>query len=273
MYRRSLRTLRAACLILGAAFLAPANAEPPRSFGTAWGSGAVICTDDGDESAEAEADASYARAAAWDARVLGDLEAVCGPELTPLDGGTWGESAPFSGADADGRSAEFRLYVLSDEYAWRLGSSTDVLDGGQVVELSSVLATPQFQSRFCAAKAAFSVGAASHEGPTAGNHRLARARAATVIERLQANRGACPPGQVPIFFAVTLGEHQNEMACPAGAPCSDDTSPQRRVVLVAAETATLGVDLQQALRAAIIRQDVFRGFSIDDYDLFEVVAY
>lgn len=246
--------------------------RPPATYGLEWGSGDVICTDDGDETTEEVSDPSYARAAAWDKRYLGGSN-VCGDGLTPLDGGTWGQSRPFRGADAGGRSAEFRLYVLSDQYAWRLGSSSEIFDNGQPADLAVVLSTPQFQSKFCSANAAFSVGAASHEGPTGPNHRLARARAETIITGLKSNRAACPPGQIPILFGITLGEHQNRSGCTTQGKCSGNSAPQRRVVMVAAEEMTLGVNLEQALRAGIEEQDVFRGFSVDDYDLFDVVSY
>ncbi|MEO0785557.1 MAG: hypothetical protein AAFY10_07635 [Pseudomonadota bacterium] len=247
--------------------------DTPATFGIEWGTGNVICTDDGDEREAATDDPSYARAAAWDSRVLGNASKACARDLTPIDGGTWGQSKPFRGADSEGRSAEFRLYVLSDQYAWKLGSSSEILDEGQPADLAALLSTPQFQERFCSANAAFSVGAASHEGPTAPNHRLARARGEAIIARLQDNRAACPPGQIPILFAITLGEHQNRSGCTTRGDCAGDSAPQRRVVMVAAEDITLGVNLEEALKAGIERQNVFRGFSVDDYDLFEVESY
>lgn len=247
--------------------------RPPNTFGTEWGTGNIICTEDGDEQETADTDPSYARAAAWDARYLSNVAEACGTELTPLDGGTWGQSRPFRGTDADGRSAEFRLYVLNDQYSWRLGSSSEILDDGTPVDLTDVLSTPQFQSKFCNANAAFSVGAASHEGPTAPNHRLAAARGAAIATELKVARAACPQGQIPILFSISLGEHQNTTGCTTGGTCSGDSAPQRRVVTVAAEDITLGVDLEAALRAGIESQNVFRGFSVDDYDLFEVVSF
>lgn len=267
-------TRAALCLAMMGAAHSMAEAErPPNTFGIEWGTGNVICTDDGDEQETENTDPSYARAAAWDARHLGEVAEACAPDLTPLDGGTWGQSRPFRGSDAEGRSAEFRLYVLSDQYAWKLGSSTEILDNGAPADLSAVLATPQFQAKFCSANAAFSVGAASHEGPTEPNRRLARARGASIITRLKTNRAACPPGQIPILFAINLGEHQNTSGCTTEGTCSDDSAPQRRVITIAAEDITLGVDLEEALRTGIERQNVFRGFSVDDYDLFEVISY
>lgn len=264
--------------IWAAGFLAAVHAtahaqeSAPQTYGLEWGTGNVICTDDSDDREADTADPSYARAAAWDEKYLTSLSQTC-EGLTPLDGGTWGATAPFTGADRDGRSAEFRLYVLSDQYAWKLGSASEILDSGEPADLATVLSTPQFQSKFCSANAAFSIGAASHEGPTAPNHRLASARSEAITSRLQTNRSGCPPGQIPILFAITLGEHQNRSGCTTNGKCSSGSAPQRRVVMVAAEDITLGVNLEQALRAGIVRQNVFRGFSVDDYDLFDVVSY
>lgn len=259
-------------LFAGLIFVATVSAQSDDgvgSFGIEWGTGQVICTGDSDD-ADASSDPSYARAAAWDRRVLGAVGKGCG-QLTPLDGGTWGASEPFKGRDSQGLSADFRLYVLHDRYAWQLGSATRIEDDGAPANLAAVLETPEFRSRFCAAKAAFSVGAASHEGPTEPNHRLAEARAEAVITRLRDVRAGCPAGSIPILYAINLGEHQNR--CVDADRCADSSAAQRRVIMVAAEDLALGVNLEEALRQGIETQDVFRDVSVDDYDLFNVAAY
>ena len=121
------------------------------SFGIEWGTGEIICTDDADSRADQAEDPSYARAAMWDQLVLGDASTICASVLTPLDNGTWGESAPFAGADSQGLTADFRLYVLHDRFSWAMGSAENVEDDGAPAELAGMLSTPEFFARFCAA--------------------------------------------------------------------------------------------------------------------------
>lgn len=241
----------------------------PGTFGVERGTGAVICTGDADMAGGDghSDDPSYALSAMWDQMVLGDTLGVCGNELRPLDNGTWGETLPFSGTDAEGRSADFRLYVLHDRYVWKLGSSREILDGDRLVQFQNVFTTPQFFSRFCAAKAVLSVGAASHEGPTQLNHQLAENRGQAVAGALQVARDGCSEGQIPILYAINLGEHRDDLGS------GKDTSPQRRVVIVAAEDLTLGVNVHEALRQGLETQDIFSGVSLNDYDLFELDAF
>jgi len=239
--------------------------EDDQIYGMAWGTGEITC----DRSLEADrhaADPSYRRSALWDQLVLGTTNGVCPGTLRPLDDGTWGESAPFTGTDKAGRRAEFRLYVLHDRFFWESGSASELLDKGAPVDLAPVLKTPQFHQRFCAAKAVVSTGAASSDGPTALNHKLAEARARHVTGKLSDTRASCRTGQVPILFSVNLGENQSPLADARAAA-------QRRVVIVAAENLAIGVNLEQALRQGLETQDVFREVSLDDYDLFEVAAF
>ena len=240
------------------------------SFGIEWGTGEIICTDDADSRADQAEDPSYARAAMWDQLVLGDASTICASVLTPLDNGTWGESAPFAGADSQGLTADFRLYVLHDRFSWAMGSAENVEDDGAPAELAGMLSTPEFFARFCAAKAAFSLGTASHEGPTATNHRLAGNRSTRMTRKLEEARADCTAGQIPILYAINLGEHQNRSGCTTDGECRDSTATQRRLVIVAAEDLMLGVNLREALRQGMDDQNVFRDLSLDDYDLFVI---
>lgn len=253
--------LRSAILALGISIagLVPQTAAQD-SFGIERGTGAIICTDDKDDNRRAD-DPSYALAALWDQMVLGNSPCA----LTPIDGGTWGVSRRITGQDTSGKSADFKLYVLNDQYSWKLGSSREIQEEGRPVPFNSVLGTPEFFSRFCSAKAALALGAASHEGAKAVNHKLAQARGERIAATLNIARGNCPQGQIPIMYSVNLGEHKNNR--PAGG-----SAPQRRAIIVAAEEMTIGVNLTQALRGALDENLVLPNFSPDDYDLFEVEA-
>jgi len=263
--------LNAACisLLINALAAPPALAQTSEDgFGVSWGGEAAICHNDGDEAKTR--DDSYARSVIWDKMVLGEAHGTCGSapmdmdaELRALDGGTWGLSEPFTGTDAEGREATFRFYVLNSRYSWVFDSAAAIEDEGQRADLGEILKTPEFRQRFCEGKAAFSVGAASFEGATDRNHRLAGARAETITQNLYATRTTCPEGRIPLLFNLNVGENQEQVP---------QSSIQRRVVLVVAEKIAIDVNLEQALRNALNRQNVFREVSLAEYDLFDLEA-
>lgn len=246
---------------------APAYAQS--SYGIERGTGKVICTGDAD-SAAAETDPSYAISAMWDQMVLGKVaNDACGPDLTPIDGGTWAETKPFAGADAEGRTADFRMYVLSDAYSWRMGSHRHIEEDGRLVQFSEVLETPQFYERFCSAKAVMSVGASSYGGGRAYNQALAMRRSKTVTGALNGPRERCTTTQIPILHALSLGQATSPNTC-SQANCS---ALQRRLIIVAVEDLTLGVNLKQALRRGLNEKASLPDFDVADYDQFIVEAY
>jgi|GEM_PF-1738636 len=239
-------------------------------FGISWGGQSAICHNDGDESKPR--DESYARSVIWDKMVLGEAYRGCDAtpapmvidaELRAIDGGTWGLSKPFVGTDAAGREATFRLYVLNSRYSWAFDSASDIEDEGGRASLDEILNTPEFRQRFCEAKAAFSVGAASFEGATDRNHRLAGARAETVTQKLYGTRETCSEGRIPLLFNLNVGENQEPVP---------QSSIQRRVVIVVAEKIAIDLNLEEALRNALDRQNVFREVSLAEYDLFDLEA-
>ncbi|MEM9937696.1 MAG: hypothetical protein AAF768_02510 [Pseudomonadota bacterium] len=264
-----LKTIGLALGALAAVSLSATGQGEPSSFGIDRDTGAVICTDDGD-SAVVTDDPSYRAAALWDQMMLADRPDICGAALTPIDGGTWGESREFSGTDADGNRAEFRLYVLHDRYSWSSGSSNRIEDEGRFVQFSEVLETPQFFERFCASKAAMAFGSTSSDGATATNHQLAAARAKTLGRALAGERGSCETGQIPIMFSINLGEFREDAVCVPGANCPASEAEQRRVIIVAVEALDIGVNLREALRTALTGPDILKTVDVRQFDLFDV---
>jgi hypothetical protein len=259
-------------LALGFAMLAPTAAAQSGGMGIERSTGRIICDNDiDDDAARRASDPSYAASRLWDEMMFGrGGYPTCDRDtndLTPLDGGTWGMSAPFTGADAAGRTADFRLYVLSDAYTWSLGSSSRIEDAGTPVDLPALIGSPEFSARFCASKAVFSLGTASFGGARSTNHRLAGERASTISDGLGARRTACPAGRIPLLFAVNMGQY----ARPSSAGDAGSAA-QRRVIIVAAEDIAIDINLEQALRAGLAAQDVFDGLAVQDYDLFLVEA-
>lgn len=238
------------------------------SFGVERGTGRIICTDDSDYKPN-DNDPSYAAAAAWDARVFGNRDVPCYAPLTDLDAGVWKQSAPFKGADEEGRQADFRIYVLHDSYSWKLGSTYEIELEGARVEPASIFQAPNFLERFCTSNAAFAFGASSFEGPRAANERTAGTRANTVSTALKSVRTNCDPGRIPILFGINLGEHERDPACLT-PKCS---AAQRRVIIISADEITTGVDMSAALTKGIEDQRVFKGLDVSKYSLFDLKSY
>lgn len=245
----------------------PAAAEPP-TFGAELGTGRIICTDDGDYTPK-EDDPSYARAAAWDRQIFGEVDIPCYSPLTDLDAGIWKQSEPFSGADEEGNKADFRIYVLHDTYSWAIGSTVEIELNGVKADPKTIFEAPNFMDRFCSSNSAFAFGASSYEGPRAANERTALARSKTVANALTAVRIGCDAGRVPIVFGVNLGEHKDDPTCRSGA-CS---AAQRRVIIISADEITTGANLPAALAKGIEEQRVFKGLDVENYSLFDISSF
>lgn len=254
-------------VILFGVYGLPTYAQSP-TFGIELGTGRIICTDDSDNQSS-EDDPSYALSAAWDRYIFGDLEVPCFAPLTDLDAGIWKQSEPFAGADSEGRSADFRIYVLHDTYSWKLGSTWEIEHNGNEVEPDGIFQAPNFMDRFCNSNAAFAFGASSHEGPRAPNERTANARSATISNALKSVRPNCEPGRIPIIFGINLGEHERDPSCLSEV-CS---AAQRRVIIISADDITTGTDLAEALSSGIKEQRVFKGLDVEKYSLFDVESH
>ncbi len=205
---------------------------------------------------------------------VSDEQAVADGTLSRFDDNRWLESDSFIGTDTQGRTAALRIYILSQDYAWRFG------DGGVIegplgeADLSRLFSGGDFQQRFCAADSVLAIGTSSFEGPQALNHALARARGRALVNALGALRPACGGG--PQLLAASLGEHAETSPCPGRAVCPEATVSQRRVILVAVDSATDDVDYSDALWSGMRRfeaqqEGFFRDFRLADYDQFEVL--
>lgn len=261
----TLKTLLIVCLF-GLCAL-PAYAQSP-TFGVELGTGRIICTDDNDNKS-AEDDPSYALSAAWDRHIFGDIEVPCFAPLTDLDAGIWKQSEPFAGADKEGRTADFRIYVLHDTFSWKIGSTWEIEHDGEQVDPDKIFQAPNFMDRFCNSNAAFAFGASSHEGPRVPNERTANARSATISTALKTVRPNCDAGRIPIIFGINLGEHERDPDCLSSA-CS---ATQRRVIIISADDITTGIDLAEALTGGIKEQRVFKGLDVEKYSLFDVTSF
>lgn len=244
------------------------------TFGIERGTGKIICTGDGDGSGEGQAplDESYARSAAWDARVLG-VENVCqasnDPVFETVDAGAWERTEMFSGTDAEGRRADMRIYVLDQRFTWQFGSSRNIEENGAPASFNFIFGRPNFLGEFCAGDAAVAIGAASFEGEAELNRRLAGNRAQTIAGEMKRLTDFCTPQTPPQLHKINLGEFTAVTDCMRAGTCTQGaTSPQRRVVLLAVAEAETGVNLSEAVRNGLASRTALSVLSVDDYGLY-----
>ena len=148
--------------------------------------------------------------------------------------------------DDEGRRTSFRILLFSDEFRWRMNSYDTVEHG---------TARPRFTDEMKAvlnsAREIICVGASSEEIPagvsfSAGRRREER-RAALRAEKIAVWVREVLRRPVPIR-KLNVGHHS-----PTG---SDETSDQRRVVIVLVLDHDEGADIDQALRSAMAGESV-----------------
>jgi len=148
--------------------------------------------------------------------------------------------------DDQGRRTSFRILLFSDEFRWRM-NSYDAVEHGT--------AQPRFTDEMKAvlnsAREIICVGASSEEIPagvsfTAGRHREER-RAALRAEKIAVWVREVLRSPVPVR-KLNVGHHS-----PTG---SDETSDQRRVVIILVLDHDEGADIDQALRSAMAGESV-----------------
>src|SRR4051812_39400022 len=148
--------------------------------------------------------------------------------------------------DEEGRRASFRILLFSDEFRWRINSFDAVETGGKRPQF-----TPEMKAVLNSATEIICVGASSEEIPTGISFAEGRAQ-----EERRAGRRADKIAQwvrealdKPIAVRkLNVGHHS-----PTG---SDDTSDQRRVVIILVLDHDDGANIDQSLRAAMAGEAV-----------------
>jgi len=209
---------------------------------------------------------------------VSDEEAVAEGTLARFDDNRWLESERFVGTDKDGRQANLRIYILSQNYSWLFGDGSGMTGPDGTADLDALLSGGDFQTRFCGAESILAIGTSSFEGAQELNHRLARARARRLVSALSAQLGSCPEGG-PKLLGASLGEHAETSPCPGRERCPEATSSQRRLILVGVEAGSdnsQSLNYSEALWSGMRRFDTeqdsfFKDFRLADYDQFEVL--
>lgn len=151
--------------------------------------------------------------------------------------------------DEIGRRASFRILLFTDEFRWRL-SSHDSLEAMP----DRPRFTDEMKSVLNAAEEIIAVGASSEElppgvsaaaGRTAEERRAARRADQIALWVREALSKAVPVRK------LNVGHH-----APTSGPRAADTSDQRRVVIILVLEQDKGVNIDQALRAAMAQESV-----------------
>lgn len=144
--------------------------------------------------------------------------------------------------DGSGRRASFRVLLFSDEFRWRLNSST-VLESG----LTEPIFTDEMKAVLDDAQEIICVGASSEEIPPGlsreQGRRLEEERAARRAERIATWIRRAVSRPIPIR-KLNIGHHD-----ATGEP--GDTSDQRRVVIILVLDSDDGIVVDEALKAAM----------------------
>ena len=148
--------------------------------------------------------------------------------------------------DDEGRKATFRIMLFSDEFRWRINSFDSVETGGKRPQF-----TPEMKAVLNSAVEVIVVGASSEEIPPGVSFPVGRAseekRAARRAEQIAVWIREALNRPIPVR-KLNVGHH-----APTG---TDETSDQRRVVIILVLAHDEEVNIDQSLRTAMVSQAV-----------------
>lgn len=148
--------------------------------------------------------------------------------------------------DDEGRAATFRILLFSDEFRWRINSFDAVEAGGKRPEF-----TPEMKAVLNSAVEIIAVGASSEEIPPGISFPEGRAK-----EERRAGRRA---DQIAVWIREALNKPIPVRKLNVGHHTrtgTDETSDQRRVVIILVLAQDEDANLDQSLRSAMAGQAV-----------------
>jgi eukaryotic-like serine/threonine-protein kinase len=169
---------------------------------------------------------------------------------------------PFEpGQDKNGKSAEFNMAVLSQEYRWQPGSSEAVNFGNDaksipIKDLKPVMEAKGIIKIMDNPNQIIAVGMASCEGPQPAEELRAYERAKNVQNSLGKTIFA-----VKDYQLLNLGQFRRD-TCSRNAK---DNSFQRTMILMGIRKESPGVLLSEALHARLMKMS--KDFKLNDYSL------
>ena len=155
----------------------------------------------------------------------------------------------IDGKDKEGRSAAFDFVVLSNDYVWALGSTSQVVSGGKVIregETANRIFAPKVRDALAGASDVIGVGLASKDGNRSDEEARALARSKTVATWI--TKVAKPE---TALWALTLGQY--DKGCKQQE--DKDLSFERPVLFVGVRSKADGANLQEALADALSGHD------------------
>lgn len=148
--------------------------------------------------------------------------------------------------DDEGRRTSFRILLFSDEFKWRINSYDAVEHGSARPHF-----TEEMRAVLNSAREVICVGASSEEIPIgssfAAGRRLEERRAALRAEKIAMWVRQVLKQPIPVR-KLNVGHHS-----PTGG---EDTSDQRRLVIILVLDQDEGADIDQALRSAMAGESV-----------------
>jgi hypothetical protein len=148
--------------------------------------------------------------------------------------------------DDEGRRATFRILLFTDEFRWRINSFDSLEQGGKRPQF-----TTEMKAVLNSAREIIAVGASSEEVPPGTSFTQGRAqeerRAARRAERIAVWVREALNRPIPVR-KLNVGHH-----APTG---SDDTSDQRRMVIILVLDHDEDTNIDQSLRSAMAGESV-----------------
>lgn len=172
---------------------------------------------------------------------------------------------PIDGVDKAGRRALFDVVVLTKEYGWVKGSTTELERGDKRLsaeDIENEVLAPQLREGLGSARELIAVGLASQEGEIEREVQRGGLRAARIAQWVQGTVDQSIP-----MWTLNLGRYLE--------PCADcedaDTSWQRPFIVIAVRKADDGTNIGEALHMAL--SDKQNLPAPERYSTFELAKY
>ena len=152
---------------------------------------------------------------------------------------------PIEGVDKSNRHVVFDVVVLTKDYGWVRGSTTELEKGERRLspdEIQNEVLAPQLRKGLGSARALIAVGLASQEGDVSREEQRGGLRAIRTAELVRGAVGTSIP-----MWALNLGRYVEPCV-----ECEDeDTSWQRPFIVIAVRRADNGAHISEALADAM----------------------